>query len=65
METYSGCFSLRGILTEESVFFIKKVLCKGVSYSMIFEVYDCIRLSNIHRRKRIPDEDGRERYGRK
>ena len=27
---------------------------KELSYSMIFGVYDCIPLSNIHRRKRIP-----------
>lgn len=47
------------------IFFYKKVLYKELSYSMIFKVYDCIRLSNIHRRKRIPRGKRRERYGTK
>ena len=47
------------------IFFYKKVLYKELSYSMIFKVYDCIRLSNVHRRKRIPYGKKRERYGTK
>lgn len=56
------------VLLKHSSFLIKfskKVLYKELSYSMIFEVYDCIRLSNVHRRKRIPYGKKRERYGTK
>ena len=60
METYNGCFNenlwINGCKKNESY-----LLC----YIMIFGVYDCIRLSNIHRRRRIPNEERRERYGKK
>lgn len=60
METYDGYFNIFIMEKNESY-----LLCYKPSYSMIFEVYDCIRLSNIHGRKRIPDEERRERYGKK
>ena len=64
METYNGCFNeilwINACKKSESY-----LLCYMSSYSMIFGVYDCIRLSNIHRRRRIPNEERRERYGKK
>ena len=64
METCNGCFNefciKNSIKKSES-----SLLCYLLSYSMIFKVYDCIRLSNIHRRKRIPHGKERERYGTK
>ena len=60
METYNGCFNAFCTKKSES-----SLLCYPLSYSMIFKVYDCIRLSNIHRRRRIPNEERRERYGKK
>ena len=64
METYNGCFNeiLWISVCKKSESYL---LCYNPSYSMIFEVYDCIRLSNIHRRRRIPNEERRERYGKK